>query len=59
MTLNENESIRKKELFLKQVETLNTFLKNGAITKAQYDISYNGLITKMKLSSEELTNWLK
>lgn len=56
LSLSENE--RKKYLFLRQVETLNSFLANGAITKAQYDFSYNGLVTKMKISEEELAQWL-
>ncbi len=56
LSLSENE--RKKYLFLRQVETLNSFLASGAITKAQYDFSYNGLVTKMKISEEELAQWL-
>lgn len=54
-----NENDKRKFLFLRQVETLNTFLSNGAINKAQYDFSYNGLVTKMKISEEELSEWLK
>ena len=54
-----SESDKRKFLFLRQVETLNTFLSNGAINKAQYDFSYNGLVTKMKISEEELSEWLK
>ena len=54
-----NENDKRKFLFLRQVETLNTFLSNGAINKAQYDISYNGLVTKMKISEEELSEWRK
>ena len=53
------ENDKRKFLFLRQVETLNTFLSNGAINKAQYDISYNGLVTKMNISEEELSEWLK
>ena len=53
------ENDKRKFLFLRQVETLNTFLSNGAINKAQYDFSYNGLVTKMKISEEELSEWLK
>ncbi|MBE6584233.1 MAG: hypothetical protein E7649_04510 [Ruminococcaceae bacterium] len=48
---------RKKFLFLKQVETLNSFLQRGAISKAQYDVSFNGLITKMEISQEQLREW--
>jgi len=54
-----NENDKRKFLFLRQVETLNTFLSNGAINKAQYDFSYNGLVTKMNISEEELSEWLK
>lgn len=36
-----------KELYNKQKETLDTFLKTGAITKAQYEKSLNGLKEKM------------
>lgn len=36
-------------LFKKQKELLDTFLAHGAITKAQYDTSYYGLIEKMHL----------
>lgn len=57
--LSLSESEKKKYLFLRQVETLNSFLSNGAITRAQYDFSYNGLVTKMKITEEELTQWLK
>lgn len=49
---------KKKYLFLKQLETLDRFLKNGAISPAQYDFSYNGLVTKMNVSDSELEEWL-
>lgn len=49
---------KKKYLFLKQLETLDSFLKNGAISRAQYDFSYNGLVTKMNISDKELEEWL-
>ena len=49
---------KKKFLFLKQLETLDSFLKNGAISRAQYDFSYNGLVTKMNISDTELEEWL-
>ena len=42
---------KKKELFLKQKETLDTFLKTGAITQAQYDKSYGDLVKKMGMES--------
>lgn len=34
---------KKKELFLMQKGTLDTFLERGAISKAQYDKSYGDL----------------
>ncbi len=37
---------------------LEGFLKNGAITRAQYDFSYSGLVTKMNVTDEELSEWL-
>lgn len=49
---------KKKYLFLKQLETLDSFLKNGAISRAQYDFSYNGLVTKMNISDAEIAEWL-
>ncbi len=44
-------SLRKnnRALFLKQKETLDTFLQTKAITKEQYDKSLNGLKEKMDL----------
>lgn len=50
---------KRKYLFLRQVETLDGFLKNGAISRAQYDFSYNGLVTKMNITHDELSAWLK
>lgn len=49
---------RRKYLFLRQVETLDGFLKTGAISRAQYDFSYTGLVTKMNISERELADWL-
>ena len=58
----ENERIapeeKRKYLFLRQTEMLDGFLKNGAISRAQYDFSYNGLITKMNISDAEIAEWL-
>ena len=42
---------KKKELFLKQKETLDTFLKTGAISQLQYDKSYGDLVKKMVMES--------
>ena len=50
---------KRKYLFLRQVETLDGFLKNGAISRAQYVFSYNGLVTKMNITRDELSAWLK
>ena len=48
---------QKKFLFLKQIHTLDTLKEHGAISKEQYDISYNGLVTKMHITEEELKEW--
>ena len=47
---------KKKELFLEQKKTLDTFLKTGAISRMQYDKSYGNLVKKMGMESvtEEL-----
>jgi hypothetical protein len=50
---------RKKRLFLMQKSTLDTFLQNGAISREQYDFSYNGLITKMNVTQNELADWTR
>ena len=52
-----DEFDKKKDLFLKQKETLDTFLKTGAITQLQYNKSYGDLVKKMGMESvvEELT----
>ena len=55
--LTENE--KRKYLFLKQVNTLNAFKERNAISKEQYDISYNGLVSKMGITDEELKEWLQ
>ena len=49
---------KRKYLFLRQVEMLDGFLKNGAINRAQYDFSYSGLVTKMNVTQAELDEWL-
>ena len=56
MELSENE--KRKYLFLKQINTLNAFRERNAISKEQYDISYNGLVTKMEITDKELKEWL-
>ncbi len=49
---------KRKYLFLKQINTLNAFRNRNAISKEQYDIDYNGLISKMGITEEELQRWL-
>lgn len=51
------ESEKRKYLFLKQINTLNAFRERNAISKEQYDISYNGLVSKMGITEKELTEW--
>ena len=38
---------KKRQLFLKQKDLLDTFLKSGAISRAQYDKSLGDLKEKM------------
>ncbi len=40
---------KKRWLFEKQKALLDNFLQTGAISKAQYETSLNGLITKMHI----------
>ena len=49
MNINEKntEFEKKKQLFLSQKGTLDTFLANGAINRAQYDKSYGDLVRLM------------
>ena len=42
-----------RQLYLSQKQTLDTFLNNGAITKAQYDKSLGDLTRKMGITPEE------
>lgn len=55
LELSENE--KRKYLFLKQINTLNALRERNAISNEQYDISYNGLISKMEITEKELTEW--
>ena len=48
---------RKKQLFLNQKKTLDSFLSTGAISAAQYEFSLNGLITKMEIDKSDLLEW--
>ena len=43
---------KNKVLFYRQKETLDEFLKRGAITQAQHDKSLHDLIEKMKVDVE-------
>lgn len=42
---------KKKQLFLKQKETLDIFLEHGAISNAQYIKSLGDLMKKMKIDT--------
>ena len=46
-----SETDKKKELYLRQKQLLDTFLAHGAITKAQYDKSFGDLTEKMGMGS--------
>ena len=41
-----------RKLYLSQKQTLDLFLKNGAITQAQYDKSLGDLTRKMGMEKE-------
>ena len=47
---------KKQRLFLQQKETLDTFLRNGAISRAQYDKSLGDLIEKMGIGRADDTS---
>ena len=53
----EGDFAKKRELFLEQKKTLDTFLKTGAISQLQYDKSYGDLVKKMgmEIVAEELS----
>ena len=44
-------SVDRKTLFLEQKKTLDIFLANGAITKAQYAKSYGDLVVLMGMEA--------
>ncbi|GEM_PF-6200157 len=56
--INLSADEKRKYLFLKQIHTLKAFRERNAISKEQYDISYNGLISKMEITEKELKEWL-
>ena len=43
---------KRKQLFRNQKQLLDTFLRNGAISQAQYDKSLGDLIVKMGIKEE-------
>ena len=45
--------MKKRELYFRQKELLDTFLENGAISRAQYDKSLGDLTVKMGIDPEE------
>lgn len=55
--MTEGDFAKKKELFIEQKKTLDTFLKTGAITQLQYDKSYGDMVKKMGMENvaEELS----
>lgn len=49
-----SETDKKRELYLRQKQLLDTFLAHGAISKAQYDKSFGDLTEKMGMSDEKM-----
>lgn len=49
--LSDTDYEKKKQLFLRQKELLDTFLEKGAISQAQYDKSYGDLKVKMGMEN--------
>lgn len=47
-----NENDKKMQLYENQKQMLDMFLKNGAISKAQYDKSLGGLKEKMGIKED-------
>ncbi len=45
---------KKRDLYLRQKELLDTFLEHGAISKAQYDKSLGDLTVKMGMEPDTL-----
>ncbi|MBO4470935.1 MAG: hypothetical protein J5841_04205 [Clostridia bacterium] len=50
---SETAERKKRELYFRQKELLDTFLENGAISRAQYDKSLGDLTVKMGIHPEE------
>ncbi len=49
---NRNQDEKKKELFLRQKQLLDTFLERGVISREQYDKSLGDLIVKMGIRED-------
>ena len=49
----ETAEMKKRDLYFRQKELLETFLENGAISRAQYDKSLGDLTVKMGINPEE------
>ena len=49
----ETAEMKKRDLYFRQKELLDTFLGNGAISRAQYDKSLGDLTVKMGIHPEE------
>lgn len=56
--INSSEE-KKKELYLRQKELLDTFLSRGAITKAQYEKSLGDLTLKMGMDGTKTESRMK
>ncbi len=54
MNENMDHEAKKKELFRRQKQLLDTFLEHGAISKAQYDKSLGDLIIKMGIDVDDM-----
>lgn len=46
-----NDKDKKRDLYLRQKQLLDTFLEHGAISRAQYDKSLGDLTVKMGVKS--------
>ena len=44
---------KRRRLYLRQKETLDTFLEHGAISRAQYEKSLGDLTVKMRMDEEK------
>ena len=51
--INFSADEKRKYLFLKQIHTLEAFRERNAISKEQYDRSYDVLISKMGITEKE------